>query len=349
MNNDTLTIDGAQGEGGGQIVRSALSLALVTGRPIVLKNIRAGRKKSGLLKQHLAAVKAATLVSSASVRGDQLGSSSITFEPQEVRSGSYEVRIGTAGSTTLVLQTILPALMLAESSSTVTLTGGTHNTAAPPVDFLETTFLPLLARMGPRIAIELDRYGFYPAGGGQVRANITPSDVLAPLRITDGGEPTRCSARAIVAQLPRHIGEREVKTVIRKLGWCSEQCNVEEVTNSGGPGNVLLITIERGGVAELFTGFGERGVQAEKVAATAARAAQNYLKTDVPVGEHLADQLLLPMAIAAHFCSATSEFRTVALSEHSRSHILVLEQFLSVRIETRVEGRDDVFVRVVPD
>jgi RNA 3'-terminal phosphate cyclase (ATP) len=162
---DMLTIDGSQSEGGGQVLRSSLALSLVTGRPFAIENIRAGRKKPGLLRQHLTAVLAAAEVSAAEVEGAALASRRLLFRPGRVRAGDYAFRVGTAGSATLVLQTVLPALLLAEGESTLTLEGGTHNPMAPPVDFLENAYLPLVNRLGPRVKVQLVRPGFYPAGG----------------------------------------------------------------------------------------------------------------------------------------------------------------------------------------
>lgn len=347
-NDGMLNIDGSQGEGGGQIVRSSLSLSLVTGQSVTIENIRAGRKKPGLLRQHLTAVNAAAEICGANVQGDQLHSSKLAFEPGPVRCGSFSFRIGTAGSTTLALQTILPALMMAEAPSTVFLEGGTHNPFAPPFDFLKTTYLPLLARMGPKVDLELDRYGFFPAGGGKIRAAITPSQTFDRLFLTDGGKVANFRARALVAQLPEDIGRRECRTIARKLNWGDRSWTVESTRDSNGPGNVVFAEVERGGVKEVFTGFGQRGVPAEKVANDVVRRVRRYTKADAPVGEYLADQLLLPMGIAAHFGNREGEFRTLDLSEHAKTHIEVLRAFLNVDVLVDPRGPDDVHVRVAP-
>src|SRR5688572_7099138 len=163
-----IRIDGSVGEGGGQILRTALSLSLATGTPFQIENIRAGRKNAGLLRQHLTAVLAAAEIGSAETAGASLGSTALTFTPKSVRGGEFRFAVGTAGSATLVFQTILPALLLAGTPSRVEIEGGTHNMAAPPFDFLKRTFLPVLRRMGANISLELKRYGFYPAGGGRL-------------------------------------------------------------------------------------------------------------------------------------------------------------------------------------
>src|SRR2546428_9297761 len=159
-----ITIDGSFGEGGGQILRTALSLSLATGTPFRIENIRAGRKKAGLLRQHLTAVLAAAEIGAAEIEGATLGSTMLTFTPKSVRAGEYRFAVGTAGSGTLVFQTILPALLRASAATRVTIEGGTHNSAAPPFDFLDRTFLPLIRKMGATVSLKLERYGFYPAG-----------------------------------------------------------------------------------------------------------------------------------------------------------------------------------------
>src|SRR5262249_38550239 len=259
------------------ILRTSLALALLTGQPFRIEKIRAGRKQPGLLRQHLTAVKAAAQISQAQVEGDNIGSTQLTFAPSKVMAGEYAFAVGTAGSTTLVLQTVLPALLCARAPSRLTLEGGTHNPFAPPFNFLTKTFLPLVNRMGVRVEAELERYGFYPAGGGKFTVQIEPAQKLERIELLERGElVTRCG-RAIVANLPRKIAERELKIVAQKLSWPSEWLHVEEVKNSHGPGNLVALELECAHVTEVFTGFGERGVAAEAVAAQAVQAARRYL------------------------------------------------------------------------
>jgi RNA 3'-terminal phosphate cyclase (ATP) len=189
MKESILTIDGSQGEGGGQVLRSSLAMSLVTGRPFVIENIRAKRSKPGLMRQHLTAVNAATEVSHAEVTGAAIGSARLEFRPGKVESGNYGFSVGTAGSTTLVLQTVLPALLLAEGESNLILEGGTHNPFAPPLDFLTKSYLPLLNRMGPKVSVDRMsvRPGFYPAGGGRFAVRIQPARQLGRLEIMERG------------------------------------------------------------------------------------------------------------------------------------------------------------------
>jgi RNA 3'-terminal phosphate cyclase (ATP) len=229
-----LTIDGSQGEGGGQILRSALALSLVTGRPFRIFHLRAGRARPGLLRQHLCAVRAAAEIGGAVVTGADLGSSELVFEPHTVRSGSYTFAVGSAGSATLVFQTVLPALMLAEETSTLELEGGTHNPAAPPYDFIARAFLPLLGQMGPRVSVTLERPGFYPAGGGRFVATIEPTLKLTPIDLEERGALLSRSASATVAALPRRIAERELARLAERLDWPRPAFHVTESPNRRG-------------------------------------------------------------------------------------------------------------------
>jgi len=341
-----LAIDGSFGEGGGQIVRSALALSLVTGRPCSIHNIRAGRKKPGLMRQHLTAVAAAAQIGGAEAEGAAIGSRRLSFTPGPVRPGTYRFDVGTAGSTSLVLQTILPALLTADGPSELTLEGGTHNSLAPPADFLAKTYLPIVGRLGPAVEATIDRHGFYPAGGGQVRVRVRPAPRLGGLDLTERGPLVGKRVRALVAQLPRHIAQRECHTIAQQSGWDESCCRVEEVAGSRGPGNVVMIELDFQWLTEVFTAFGRLGVRAEQVAAEAWQAASRYLESGAPVGEHLADQLLLPLGIAAASDGAASRFRTLALSSHATTHIELLRQFLDVEIRVEPLGPDECLVHI---
>jgi RNA 3'-terminal phosphate cyclase (ATP) len=325
-----ITINGSTGEGGGQILRSALALSMVTGKPVHIEKIRAGRPKPGLLRQHLTAVLAAAKVSGADVKGAHFGSRELWFTPREVRPGDYSFAIGTAGSTTLVLQTVLPPLLTAAGRSTISLEGGTHNPHAPPFDFLESSFVPLLNRMGPKVTMVLERHGFYPAGGGRMAIEIEPAETLMPSDIAERGEIRERRATAIVAGLPREIGERELAVVAEQLEWPADCLHLRYLPSGHGQGNALLLSIGSDSVTEVFTSFGQRGVRAETVAAQAVAEAREYLEAEVPVGSHLADQPLLPLALASG-----GSFVTLRLSEHARTNIEIIQMFLDVRIEAR--------------
>ncbi len=333
----TIQIDGSQGEGGGQILRTALSLAIITGQAIQIINIRAKRKTPGLMRQHLTAVNAAAAISGAEVNGAQVGSTELSFNPGKVQSGDYHFNIGTAGSCTLVLQTVLPALLTAAADSRVVITGGTHNTMSPPFHFLQRAYIPLLSKMGAHVELELNRFGFHPAGGGEIGATINSGNQLKPLNLETRGEKVNAYAESYFAGLPTHIAERELAVVKQKLSWADDQLLLREINRNQGPGNVLLITLEHEYVTEVFTGFAERGVAAEIVAKGAVSQAQKYLTSNAAVDTYLANQLLLPMALAGG-----GSFTATEWSQHAATNAEVISRFLPVRIETE-KAKDGIF------
>jgi RNA 3'-terminal phosphate cyclase (ATP) len=330
-----ILIDGSIGEGGGQILRTALGLSMVTGQPFRIEKIRAGRDKPGLLRQHLTAVNAAAAICGASVEGAAISSRELSFTPGKVKAGEYTFSIGSAGSTTLVLQTVLPALLTADGPSSLTLEGGTHNPHAPPIDFLEKAFLPLINRMGPTVNVTLERAGFYPAGGGRFIVNVQPAAKLLPLHLPERGEIKRRLAKAVVAALPGEIAKRELQKVEKMLGWSGEQLQIRQLPNEWGPGNLLTLEIESEHVTEVFTGFGMKAVTAEAVADQAVQQARRYLAAKIPVGESLADQLLLPLALAGE-----GSFVTHSPTRHTKTNIEVITRFLPVRVAVAEISRD---------
>ena len=325
-----IRIDGSSGEGGGQILRSSLSLSLATGKAFRIENVRAKRERPGLLRQHLTAVLAAAEIGQAETDGATLRSRTLTFVPGKVRAGQHRFVIGTAGSGTLVLQTILPALMTASGPSHITIEGGTHNPSAPPFDFLQKCFVPVINRFGPKITVSLERYGFYPAGGGSFTATIEPCARLSPVDLIERGEITRRSAAAIVANLPRAIAQRELDTVMHLLNWEKEATEIVETKNSVGPGNIVLIEMATSaGLTQIFCGFGRLGASAENVAAEAVKEARTYLASEAAVDEHLADQLLLLFALAGG-----GAFTAERLNRHARTNMDVISRFLPVSFAT---------------
>ncbi len=329
-----LKIDGSQGEGGGQILRTSLALSVITGTPIHIENVRAGRKKPGLMRQHLTAVLSAAELCDAEVTGATLRSGELRFRPGELRSGEYKFSVGTAGSACLVFQTVLPPLLMADGPSRVVFEGGTHNPMSPPFDFIARCFVPMLSRMGASVQVQLERPGFFPAGGGRFVATVEPWTDKRAIELINGGTVRACRARALVAQLEGAIGHRELRVVRDELGWQREDCEVEVIDNSAGPGNVLFCEVEREQVTEVVTAFGQKGVPAEKVGKQAAREVQRYLDADVPVGEHLADQLMLPMALAGG-----GRYRTLPLTLHSRTNKKIIKMFLDVEIDVKNSPR----------
>jgi len=337
-----LKIDGTTGEGGGQVLRTALGLSVVTQTPFTIEKIRAGRKKPGLQRQHLTAVQAAARVGCAHTDGAEIGSTTLTFEPSAYVGGTYEFAIGSAGSTTLVLQTVLPALWAASEPSTVTISGGTHNPMAPPFDFLKKTFAPVMHRMGAGLEMQLDRHGFYPAGGGRIRARVSPASWL-PLKLMSAPKPAEVTAQILSSGLHPRVGERESKAVRRGLDLRPSQVDVVDV-DSAGPGNAVMINVQLGKVEEVVTQMGERGVLAEHVVSRAVQETKALLDAKVLVGEHLADQLLIPMAMAG-----SGSFRTSMPSLHTQTNAQIIEMFLPVKFSMREdEAAGNWVVEVVP-
>ena len=327
-----IIIDGALGEGGGQILRSALSLSLATGAAFRIDNIRAKRAKPGLMRQHLTAVNAAAEISGATVRHADIGSTRLVFEPGVVRAGDYTFNIGSAGSTTLVLQTLLPPLALARDPSRLTLQGGTHNPGAPPFEFFDRAFLPLLRRIGYGVDAVLTRPGFYPAGGGEIVVTVSPATTLTPLQLTERGALRSCDAEASVANLPFHIAEREVDHLRQRLGWPEQNVRARTFGHARSQGNCLIASIAHEQVTEVFAGFGRIGVGAEQIAEETALAVAAYLENTHPIGEYLADQLLLPMALGAG-----GVFVTQKPSSHTLTNIAVIKRFLALSISVAAQ------------
>ncbi|WP_455203458.1 RNA 3'-terminal phosphate cyclase [Kaarinaea lacus] len=321
-------LDGSQGEGGGQILRTSLALSICLGKPFKIENIRANRRRPGLMRQHLTAVKAAAQISNAQVEGDELNSQQLIFKPNEVQAGEYHFAIGTAGSATLVLQTILVPLLFAKGTSKVSIEGGTHNPLAPPFDFLRHAYFPLLERMGAKINAKLVRPGFFPAGGGRIEVEVEPVAKLQPLSLTERGEIIEKKAQVMFSALPFHIVERELKVLKQKLNWPENCYAVQTLDADYGPGNVITVTVKCENVCEVFTGFGQKGIKAEAVANNVVKDVRRYIASDAPVEEHLSDQLLLPLALAG-----SGEYVTVTPSRHTLTNIDVIQHFMDVAIQ----------------
>lgn len=334
-----IELDGSVGEGGGQILRTGLALAMCTGQPLRIHSIRAKRSKPGLMRQHLSCVNAAQAISGAVVSGAELGSSALQFEPGAVRAGDYRFAVGTAGSCTLVLQTVLPALMRAATPSRIELSGGTHNPMAPPFHFIERCFAPLLKRMGVGLALALRRHGFYPAGGGEAVATITPAEHgLQPFDLLHRGALREAYAECLVPGLPRGVATRELSALGAAMGWSHDQLRTPAVRQDEGPGNALMATLAYEQVTELVTAFGEKSRSAESVAAAVVAELRAFQAGNGAVGPHLADQLALPLALAVHDSGRTAAYSFTELTEHARTNFQVIETFLPVRCETQGGG-----------
>lgn len=331
-----IELDGALGEGGGQILRTSLTLAAITSQPFRIRRIRANRSKPGLMRQHLVAVQAAGQICGAQVTGAAVGSQDLEFIPGRLQGGDYRFAIGTAGSCTLVLQTVLPALLMADTPSTLRLAGGTHNPMAPPVQFLQRAWCPRVAEMGARIDVRLDRFGFYPAGGGEVTATVEPCRQLTPRSWLERGERRDCYAESFSAGIPGKVAERELECVGKAMNWSGEQLRVRGLPGDQGPGNALMLTFEYEHVTEVFTAFGEKSVSAENVARQAVNRARQYLASGAAVAEYLGDQLMLPLALAGG-----GGFTVDEVSMHARTNAQVIEMFLPVQFRFGARGGVD--------
>lgn len=336
---DVLQIDGSFGEGGGQIIRTSVSLAAMTGRAVEIFNVRAKRTRPGLQPQHLAAVRAAATLCGAQLSGDAVGSQFLSFKPQHsVAAGEYSFDIGTAGAAPLVVQTVLVPLLLAGGASTVQVAGGTHLPHSPPVEYLEQIYLPILARAGTDVGLEYSKAGFYPRGGGQIKVRIlrTGAEVLAPLDISERGKLESLRGSVITSNLPDHVAQRGAETVEKAMKAVGRKIALEHRDKpSAGPGAAVVIAARCQTGLAAFTGIGEVRKPMEKVAEAPCREFMQWWKSGAACDEHLADQLVLPLA----FARGRSHWTTPVVSEHLRTVLWVVQQF--VPVESTIEERDD--------
>lgn len=325
----TIHIDGTMGEGGGQVLRSALTLSLLTGKPVRFRRIRARRKRPGLGFQHRMAVHAAARISGAQVEGDRVGSQELEFAPGAVTPGSYHFDIGTAGSTSLVLQTVLLPLALAPGSSRLTITGGTHVPASPCFHYLDWHWRVMLARIGIPFELYMTMAGFYPPGGGELRATIPGSARVESVDLRERGKLLIIDGLSAVANLPDEIAERQRNQALRRLDEldCPLHMDVGSLpAQSPGTVIVLLARFEHGQAC--FFALGERGKRAEWVADEAADDLLAFLATEGAVDRWMADQLLLPLALGRK----PSVFSTSQVTLHLLTHAEVIRAFLPVSI-----------------
>lgn len=335
-----IQIDGTMGEGGGQVLRTALALSMVSGRAFRILDIRGKRKVPGLLRQHLVAVQAAARVSSARVLGDSLGSTQLTFEPGPVVGTVLSLPIGSAGSATLVMQAVVPALLGATGPSRITIEGGTHNPLAPPFEFLSECWASTLSKLGANVSLRLERHGFYPRGGGRVVAEVQPSK-LQPIELTSRGALLSLEITSALAEsLPTHIIDRELTQAGTKLARYSPKL-VRAHVPADGMGNAMTLVARYEHVTHVSSALGEKGVPAEEVADDLVHDFERFHAVDVPVGEHLADMLPIALSLAGG-----GRFTTSPLSVHATTQIDLLPMFLPVSLtHTRdSDGRTTVAV-----
>jgi RNA 3'-phosphate cyclase len=328
-----LEIDGSVGEGGGQMLRSALALSILTQKPVRINNIRANRGNPGLRAQHLACVKAAASICNGQFKGAQIGSSVVDFAPGEVKPGRYVFSVGTAGATALVLHTVyLPLALMGGSESTITITGGTHALAAPCFDYLERTWAGWMKHIGLPVQVKLTRHGFYPRGGGEIVATIPAVKSLNILHAVGDRPITRANAFVGNAGLPEAITKTLGRRLTVKLNAMGLETDLVTHDWKGGPAVVAGVSFPECPVPPLFVGLGEKGKPAERVADDLLKEAEQFHTNGGPVDPHAADQLVLPLA----FAPGESQFRTSEVTQHLLTNIEIIRRFVD-RVIT-VEG-----------
>lgn len=340
-----VNIDGSIGEGGGQVLRTSLALAVLTGKPFRMTNIRRHRSKPGLMPQHLKAVEAASAVGMAHVSGDRFGSQELVFEPTGIRGGQFHFDIGTAGSTSLALQTIVYPLSFADADSSLTLVGGTHVPWSPCFHYLQLHWLLYMRKLGFKIRLELESAGFYPRGGGRVQAAVRAVTKLFPINLTKRGSLKRIRGISAVANLSSEVAERQRRQALYRLGELASAAEFDVLSlMAPSPGTFLLLLAEFENSQCCFVGLGARGKPAERVADEAVKELRNFLSTDGSVDYYLADQLVVPMALA----SGESEVRSSRITQHLATNAEVVKIFLPVSIEIDAAVGQAGSIRIKP-
>jgi len=333
-----IIIDGSYREGGGQILRSSLTLSVITGQAIEIRNIRARRPRPGLCPQHLTCVKAAASICGAQLEGAEFGSQHLIFIPDKVKPGHYSFTIGTAGSVMLVFQTVLLPLALSQSVSEVTLVGGTHVPWSPCFHYIDLVFRPAISAMGISFKMELERWGYYPKGGGIVRTRILPSKRLSPFKPAfQREERIRVKAISATARLPDHVRKRQSARVKSALEGRAVKVEIKELEGSAlCPGSLLFCWISGQGRYGGFTGLGARGKPAEKVADEAVSRLLSFLDSDAACDKYLSDQILLPAMLAG----GESHWTTDSISNHFHTNVWVTECFGLGKVEMLEEDEE---------
>lgn len=331
-----LEIDGAYGEGGGQLVRTACALGALTGSTFRLVNIRARRSPPGLAPQHLAAVRAVAALCDAEVEGLALRAAEIVFRPGPIRAGEFRFEVGTAGSITLVLQACLPVAFAAPAAVKMVVIGGSDVRAAPPLDYFRFVLLPLLARIGLAAELIVHRRGYYPRGGGEVEVRVTPAPARA-FECTEAGELCAIRGLAYCANLPAHIASRMAAAARRALGE-NLRAEIEEQVltreQAIGPGGAIVLWAECGDTRLGAAAVAERGVPAERLGETAARELRAEFEAGATLDRHALDQMLIYLARA----DGPSRFRARELTSHAATTLWVIERFLPVHFTATVDG-----------
>ncbi|MBC8507849.1 MAG: RNA 3'-terminal phosphate cyclase [Anaerolineales bacterium] len=340
-----IEIDGSIGEGGGQVLRSSLTLSVMTGQPLHISNIRAKRKKPGLRAQHLQAVRAASAICGASVSEAQIGSAELIFDPGEIIGGKYHFDIGTAGSTSLVLQTILLPLARAKRASTVTITGGTHVQWSPCFHYLDWHWLLYLRQMGVESELVMDHAGFYPQGGGRIRARIQPKELLQPLNLTERGAVRQIRGISATANLPRDIAKRQRQRVVSRLGSKYPLNDIRIVQFPARvKGTVIILLAEFEYSQCCYFALGAPGKRADLVADEVVDAIEEFMASDGAIDQYLADQILLPLS----FADGPSRLHTSKITQHLLTNAEVIQAFLPTEIKVHAQLGESGIVEIIP-
>jgi RNA 3'-terminal phosphate cyclase (ATP) len=323
-----LEIDGSSGEGGGQVLRTSLSLSCLLNKPFRIFNIRIKRKKPGLMPQHLMGIRALKLISDARVEGDSVGSTELLFEPHEVKAGEYFFDIGTAGSTSLLFQAILPPLILLKNKSTLSLKGGTHVPLSPPFHYISEVFIPMLKKIGINARSTIESYGFYPKGGGKVKIEVMPSAEIKGMNFLKRGKIKKLKGLSGVGNLPISIAERQREAALRVIASEGLEAEIDTLSvPTPGQGTFIFLEVETDNCLAGFSSLGERGKRAEVVGNEVAQKFLNYYSTEACLDHNMADQIVLYLAIAQE----ESSFTTSEISNHLLTNLWVIEKFLNAR------------------
>ncbi|MEM9215135.1 MAG: RNA 3'-terminal phosphate cyclase [Cyanobacteria bacterium P01_F01_bin.150] len=335
----SIFIDGA--DGGGQILRSSLSLSIITGQPFHIRNIRGQRSNPGLRRQHLNCVTSAAMICGADVQGAELGSQELVFYPNELKPGTHTIDIGTAGSSILVAQTLFPALWNAETSSEILIIGGTHNRNAPTADYCQAVYLPAVRRLGIDADLTLVRHGFEPKGGGKITIRTSGQWTPQSHNFLERGTCRRQQIQVKLCHLDEEIAHREINAAAEVLGW-NTKGTILNVNDGRGRGNAIALSVDFDNIQEQTLGIGVKGISAEKVARTAATEMVQYLNSGAVVGKRLADQLQIPLALIGK-----GSMLMPPVSNHFRTNARVIESFTGKTFRLEEKSNSSVLVTVV--
>jgi len=341
-----IEIDGSYGEGGGQILRTALALSAILKKSFTIHHIRSKRKNPGLQAQHLEAVEALARITAAHTEGVKFGSQKITFVPEKILSGDYQFEVRTAGSVTLLLQAIFPPLCLAQEISKLTLAGGTHVPWSPPFHYLSEVLLPTLKLIGASAEAAIERWGFYPRGGGKIQLKIEPVHELKPVSLVNRGSLKKVRGLSAISDLPKHVADRQKEQALKRI---EREMKIDaEITvlydaPSNGPGSFIFLLAEYERTLGGFSSLGQKGKAAEKVADEAVDSLKDYIESDGCIDPYLADQLVPFLALA----KGNSSFTSTRITEHLLTNLWVIEHFFDLKISTSGEkgksGRIEFF------